>query len=68
MDFDQEKADEKKAQEMALALKQALGNEAAKYPEVFARALELYDTRLPDALAEWWGTPDDDETEESGEF
>lgn len=49
---------------MALALRKALGTEGAKYPEIFARALELYDARLPDALAEWWSTSDDDEEEE----
>jgi hypothetical protein len=68
VDFDWEEADEKKAKGMAMALKKALGDEAAKYPEVFARALELYDTRLPDALAEWWSAPGDDETEDAGEF
>ena len=59
-DFDRDEANEKKAQEMALALRKALGTEGAKYPEIFARALEIYDSRLPDALAEWWNTPDDD--------
>lgn len=40
-DFDRDEANEKKAQEMALALRRALGAEGGKYPEVLARALEL---------------------------
>lgn len=67
-DFDRAAADEAKAQQMATALAKALGREAAKYPETFARALELYDSRLPEALAEWWGTPVDEEEEEVTDF
>lgn len=66
-DFDHDVLDEAMAQKMAAALRKAFGTQAAKYPETFARALELYDTRLPDALAEWWSTPDD-EGEEVSEF
>lgn len=54
-DFDRESADEEKAQKMATALRIALGTEGAQYPQVMARALEIYDSRLPEALAEWWG-------------
>ena len=60
LDFDQEDANEKKAHEMAKALRVALGTQGALYPHVMARALELYDSRLPDALAEWWGSAEDD--------
>lgn len=60
-DFDRDVADEKKAQDMALALRKALGAEGGKYPEVLARALEIYDSRLPDTLAEWWGSLEDAE-------
>jgi hypothetical protein len=63
-DFDRETANEKKAQEMALGLRKALGAEAGKYPEIFAMALEIYDKRLPDALAEWWSVPK--EVEDTG--
>jgi hypothetical protein len=59
-DFDRDEANEKKAQEMALALRRSLGSEGAKYPEVFARALEIYDSRLPDRLIGWWGEDDED--------
>ena len=66
-DFDRESADERKAQEMAAALRRAIGDQAAKFPEVFARALAIYDSRLPDQLAEWWGEQGDDEEECEGE-
>lgn len=66
-DFDRESADERKAQVMALKLRQAIGDEGAKFPEVMARALEIYDSRLPDQLAEWWSEPGDDEEESEGE-
>jgi hypothetical protein len=70
VDFDRVAMDEARAQSMATALGKALGREAAKYPEAFARALELYDKRLPEALAEWWSTPvdDDDVVDEVKEF
>ncbi len=55
-DFDQEAENEKKAQAMALELRKAIGSEGRKYPEILARALEIYSPRLPDALRDWWGT------------
>ena len=67
-DFDRDTADEKKAQDMALSLRKALGSEGGKYPEIFARALELYDPRLPDALADWWSISDSDPDEEITDF
>lgn len=63
-DFDRDEANEKKAQEMALALRKSLGAEGAKYPEVFARALEIYAARLPDQLAEYWRDEEDSEANE----
>lgn len=64
-DFDREAANEKKAKAMALELRKALGAEAGKYPEIFARALEIYDARLPESLADWWSTQEvDTEAEE----
>ena len=66
-DFDREEANEKKAQTMALGLRKVLGKQGAKYPEVLARALEIYDSRLMDRLVDWWGTQaDDDEVEPEG--
>jgi len=68
-DFDRESADEKKAQAMARALRGALGTQGAQFPHVMARALEIYDSRLPATLAEWWGEAEDDVAEEaSGDF
>ena len=62
-DFDRESAEEQKAQAMAKALRTALGTQGAQFPHVMARALEIYDSRLPETLAEWWGTAEDDATE-----
>ena len=59
-DFDRESDTEKKAQAMAMALRIALGTQGAQYPETMARALEIYDSRLPEALAEFWGSAEDD--------
>jgi hypothetical protein len=52
---------------MALALRKSLGAEGAKYPEVFARALEIYSPRLPEQLTEYWGDDEDSETDEQEE-
>jgi ParB-like chromosome segregation protein Spo0J len=69
-DFDRDEANEKKAQEMALALRRSLGAEGAKYPEVLARALEIYASRLPEQLAEFWHDEEDSEADaqEDGDF
>jgi len=64
-DFDWDEANEQKAQGMAMALRKSLGSEGAKYPDVFARALEIYDSRLPDRLMGWWG--DDEDAEADGD-
>lgn len=60
VDFDWEEADEKRAQSMALAIRRALGDEGGKRPDIMARALEIYDGRLPDQLAEVWGNQEGD--------
>jgi len=64
-DFDYEEHSERKAQEMALALRRALGKEGAKYPEILARALDIYDTRLMDQLVDWWTGSDHEPDEEA---
>lgn len=61
-DFDWDSANEKKAIEMALALRKAIGKEGWKNPEVLAKALELYDSRLPEQLADYWGNQEDEES------
>lgn len=63
VDFDREEANEKKANDMALALGKAIGKEGWKQPEILARALELYDGRLPEQLADFWGNSAEDERE-----
>lgn len=57
---DREKTDwddevEVRAQEMATQITKAIGREGSKQPHALARALELYDPRLPDILLEQWG-------------
>ncbi len=64
VDFDWDEANEKKAQEMAAALRKAIGKEGWKKPEVLARALELYAERLPEQLVEFWGYREDPEADE----
>lgn len=64
VDFDWAEANENKAQAMALTLRKSLGAEGARYPEVFARALDIYSPRLPEQLAEYW----DDDEQEASEF
>jgi hypothetical protein len=66
--FDWDEANEKKAEVMALALRRALGTEGGKYPEILARALQIYDSRLPDVLAEWWSVPESEDGEEITDF
>lgn len=65
-DFDWETANEKKAQAMALALRKALGKEGGRYPEVLARALDIYDSRLARQLVDLWRDREDAEEETSG--
>ena len=69
IDFDWEEADGKKVQEWATALTKLFGRQAGKRPELLARALDLYDTRLMDQMMEWWQeqTDDADSSEEADE-
>ncbi len=59
-DFDRDAANEKKAQEWAMLLHKTFGKEGGKYPEILARALDIYDTRLLDAITAWNAVPEDD--------
>jgi hypothetical protein len=63
-DFDWEVANEKKAQEWALAIRRALGKEGGKYPEILARALDIYDSRLVSRLVDHWREDEDAEEAE----
>lgn len=45
---------EEKAQDMANRILKALGKQGQQKHEVLARALEIYDSRLPDSLREFW--------------
>ena len=63
LDRDWEAADEKAAEVMALAIRRAIGDMGSKKLHVLARALEIYDSRLEDALMEHWSrnnSEDDD--------
>jgi len=52
---------QQRAQKMASGLQKVFGREAGhKNVDVLALALELYDTRLPEALREHWGPLEDD--------
>lgn len=64
---DQEEANEKRAQAMALDIRKAIGKEGGRYPQIMARALDIYDTRLMAAMYEWWKPDTEDETEKSQE-
>ena len=65
-----EAAGKRKAQEWAECLQKAFRQEGGRYPTIMARALELYDQRLPDTLEDWWSFSEDaEETErEADEF
>jgi hypothetical protein len=57
---------EREAEKVALALQKNFKDRLARQPEVFARAIEIYDSRLLERLREWLGTPEED-TEEDAE-
>lgn len=59
-DMEWQAADEKAAVAMALAIRKAIGDRGSKKLHVLARALELYDSRLEDALMDYWGAKDDE--------
>jgi hypothetical protein len=48
------------AKEWARRLAREFGNKAATQINAFARAIEIYSSKLPDALAEQWGYKHDD--------
>lgn len=50
---------------MALSLHKHFKDRPARQPEVFARAIEIYDSRLLEHLREWLGTPEEDTEEEA---
>lgn len=65
-DFNRDDWMEEKAQDLALSFKKHFKDQLGKQPEVFARALEIYDSRLLDNLREWLGNAVE-EVEESEE-
>jgi hypothetical protein len=61
--------EELRVQKMASALRKALGATAENQPEVFAKAVQVYSTKLSKGLEEWFGREredDDDEDFEEG--
>lgn len=58
---------ERRVQEMALALRKALGATAEAQPEVFARAVQVYSTRLAKGLEDWFGGDREEDQEEDQE-
>lgn len=60
-DIDWDDFNEKKAQEWATAFHKVFGKDASNRPEALARALELYNPRLPAILAELWSKDEEDE-------
>lgn len=48
---------EQRAQEMATAIRKALGSTAERQPHVFARAVAIYSTELARGLEDWFGGP-----------
>ena len=57
---EQEDKDEKLARELAASVSKAIGRRGSQQVQAFARALELYDPRMPQMLMEWWGSTDDE--------
>lgn len=56
-----------KAQAIADRLCKHFGKRLGENPEITAMAFEIYDSRLPQALSEWWGIPEDDDDFEEDE-
>ena len=63
LDVDWDNRTEQEAQEMANKIVKALGQRASNRLDAFARALEIYDARLPDLLREHWDSEQDDDEE-----
>lgn len=55
---------ESKARELALSFQRHFKDRLWRQPEVFARAIEIYDPRLLEQLRDWLGTPEDELEEE----
>lgn len=61
--IDWEEKLEKDARKIAEILAKNLPRQTRRSPEVFARAIEIYDSRMADALSEYWNTNEDVEIE-----
>lgn len=66
-DIDWEDRLEKDAEKIAALLAKHLPKSNRKFPETFARAIEIYDTRLAENLMEHWGSKEDGDEEETSE-
>lgn len=60
-EVDWDERTEQEAQEMATAISKAIGKRGSKRIDAFARALELYDSRMPAMLKEIWRNGDEEE-------
>lgn len=70
-DIDWDAKDLQEAKHMADKLSMHLGSRARERPEVLAMALEIYDTRLPELLKDYWrthGMTTQDDEEENPDF
>lgn len=69
IDRDWDEADNLKVQEWATALTKLFGRTAGKRPELLARALDLYDTRVMTRMVEYWREEhgEDDDGNEAAE-
>ena len=63
-DIDWDVQSEKEAQEIAIILGKHLPPKIRSSPETFDRAIEIFDTRLPEYLQKYWGKYDDNPEEE----
>lgn len=59
--IDWDERNEEQAQELAKQLAKHLPKKTRSSPEILARAIEIYDTRLPSGLCEYWNTQEPDE-------
>lgn len=60
-EFDSDEWTELEAQKMATAIAKAIGSRGSTQVDAFARALELYDARMPEMLQDCWGQHGEDE-------
>lgn len=61
VDIDWDERNEEQAQELAKQLAKHLPKKTRRSPEILARAIEIYDTRLASGLYEYWNTEDPDD-------